>query len=174
MSNNNQDLPIPVTFDYSGNAQYGMDYNRANGFTIIPPNSSSIIDTIEIIQDTENESTELLDLSLIDNSCVQLSKDSLLQFSINDMLTSIPPEHELNNNPIKLFPNPSQERVYIEFNSSDFDIKIFSSKGQLFKSFKNQSFNSWIDINQFSAGIYFLEIQNNISNVTTIQKLIKH
>ena len=90
------------------------------------------------------------------------------------MLTSNPPEHELNNNPIKLFPNPSQESIYIEFNSSDFDIKIFNSKGQLCKSFKNQSFNLWIDINQFSSGIYFLEIHNNISNVTTTQKLIKH
>ena len=50
---------------------------------------------------------------------------------------------------------------------------IFNSNGQQLKYFKNQNNNFWIDVNQFSPGIYFLEIRINETNKYNYQKLIK-
>jgi len=172
--NGNQEIPIAVEFDYTGSAEYGIDYNRVNGFAILPPNTSNIIDTIEIIQDAKEESSEFLELSTIDNNCIQLSQDSVLLFSINNMLTTLSPDAVLENHKVKLLPNPAKEIVSIETESSNFDITIIDYKGQFIKSFKNQLLTTLIDISQFSAGIYFVKISDKINNIITVHKLIKH
>jgi len=143
----NENLPVPVSFNYNGIAEYGVDYNRANGFTILP--------------------------SLLDNSCIQLGNDNALQVSINDVLTSVTPNPDLDDQQVNIFPNPTNGLVYIESEWSNFELTIFNSNGQQLKYFKNQNNNFWIDVNQFSPGIYFLEIRNNETNKYNYQKLIK-
>ena len=167
------DIPLAVEFDYSGTAQYGMDYNRARGFKIIPPNSLSIIDTLEIVQDIENEDTEILELSLVGNDCVEVGNDSLLIFSINEIITSTSPEQELEDLNFKVFPNPTKEMVQIESLVSNFEVEIFNVKGQVIKIFKNQNSTLNIDLNQFPSGQYFIVIKNKENDKTVVRKLIK-
>jgi len=137
-------------------------------------NSSVIIDTIKIIQDSNEESPEFLELSTIDNNCIELGQDSVLLFSINDIVTSLSLDSELENHNVKLLPNPAKEIVYIETKSSNFDITIVDDNGQFIRSFKNQFYTTLIDINQFNSGIYFIQIKDKTNNIITVHKLIKN
>ena len=132
-----------------------------------------MIDTIEIIQDLIEEQTELLEMSAIENDCVQLGQVSVLEFLIDDMFTTMLEENELENHKIKVFPNPTKEILYIEVESSNFDIIIFDSKGLSIESFENQFNNMMIDFNDFNTGIYFVRINNKTNNRITTHKIVK-
>jgi len=169
----NQEIPIAVEFEYSGSAAYGLDYDRVTGFMIIPSNSSSIIDTIEIIQDLIEESVEFLEMSGIENNCIQLGQNSVLEFSINGMLTSIPFENQSEFHIAYLFPNPTKEKLYIKTELLSFDVSIFDSKGVNVVSLKNQTGNVIIDCNKFKSGIYYTTIIDRIHNSSEMYKLVK-
>jgi len=169
-----QEIPIAVEFVYDGTAQYGVDYNRANGFAIMPSNSGVLVDTLEIIQDSDEESPEFLDLTFLDNACIQLSQNNELVFSIGDMLSSISPDSELENPKVTLVPNPAQKEVFIETESANYDLSIFDSKGRMIKSFFNESLSKRIEIEQLSIGTYYIRIVDKASSSTSVYKLVKN
>ena len=83
----NLSIPLAVTYEYDGDASYGNDYNRESGFIIIPANSTSIVDTINIIQDEILEPIESLNLTLVESDCIIISDMSSLNFTINEVIT---------------------------------------------------------------------------------------
>ncbi len=169
----NLDLPIAVEFEYEGSAEYGLDYDRINGFSIIPSNSSSTIDTIEIIQDSIVEQDENLNLTVIENDCIQLGQVGELDFVINDLTTSTNEAQIFRNDRFKILPNPSSEKVTIAVNSLNFDITIFDSNGIFVDSDTGLMNATIIDIAHLQAGIYFLQINDRTNSIITTQKLIK-
>jgi len=170
--NANQEIPIAVEFDYTGSAENGVDYNIANGFTILPSNSSSVLDTIEIIQDDKDESSEILELSIVDNSCITPIGNPIL-FSINDLITNISPEYELNPEGLIIFPNPSPDKVYIETLAPNFDVHIYNLNGQELKSYFDLSFSILIDVNELPNGIYLIEISNKFNDNIAVRRFLK-
>ncbi len=170
--NTNIEIPVAVEFEYTGSAEYGLDYDRSNGFTIIPSNSSFVMDAIEIIQDLTEEPSERLEMSAVENDCVQVGPTSVLEFVIDDMLTSTVEENIYENNEVKIFPNPTQEIVQIETKSTNCDITIYDNNGQAIRSFKNQFSKTTIDCSHFNPGIYFLKIDNKVNNTFTTHKII--
>lgn len=66
---------------------------------------------------------------------------------------------------VKLFPNPANETIYLEFNASQFTdctINIYGATGNLIKS-KNIEINTGnqvlpIDISELNSGFYFIEM----------------
>ena len=141
----NLEIPVAVEFEYQGNAEYGSDYYRANGFSIIPSNSSFVDDTIEIIQDSFEEQTESLEMSAIENDCIQLGQVSVLEFLIDELLTSVHEENALENHNVTIFPNPTEALVYIDIKSSNFDVTVLDNKGLTIELFDNQFDNALID-----------------------------
>lgn len=170
----NLEIPVAVEFEYQGNAEYGSDYYRANGFSIIPSNSSFVDDTIEIIQDSFEEQTESLEMSAIENDCIQLGQVSVLEFLIDELLTSVHEENALENHNVTIFPNPTEALVYIDIKSSNFDVTVLDNKGLTIELFDNQFDNALIDFINYNSGIYFLRINNKSKNIVTTHKIIKN
>lgn len=63
-----------------------------------------------------------------------------------------------------LFPNPSQESIFIKTNQEVERFEIYNNKGDLMKYGK---FNFEIDINEFSSGIYFVKLFKGKEIVST-------
>ncbi|MBC8182440.1 T9SS type A sorting domain-containing protein [candidate division KSB1 bacterium] len=79
-----------------------------------------------------------------------------------------------NNNPIKIFPNPTSKELFIEMqNRKDVNISIFNSFGQSVFTSRVQSENGPIDISRLRSGIYFVEIKDLKGNALLSEKIIK-
>ena len=78
------------------------------------------------------------------------------------------------NNKIKLFPNPADEYIYINFpdNSNIYDIIICNILGENIISSKYHK-NDKIDIFCLSPGVYFMKFINPITNEIFMKKFIK-
>ena len=167
----NLTIPLAVTYTYGGVASYGNDYNRESGFVIIPANSMSIADTINIIQDALIEPIESLNLLLDDSECIKIGDNSRLNFTITEVITSVANTKGLIG--IKVYPNPSTETIFIETLLIDFDLSLIDAGGYEHKTAKNLSYNGSLDVNDLSNGIYFLDIKDNINGDVLTLKMVK-
>ncbi|MCK5729451.1 MAG: immunoglobulin domain-containing protein [Draconibacterium sp.] len=65
----------------------------------------------------------------------------------------------------KVYPNPAQNRVFIDTKNETIDLKIFNLTGNLILE-KNNTQSEWIDIKQFTSGVYvFRAIRKNSETV---------
>ncbi len=75
----------------------------------------------------------------------------------------------------KIFPNPANEKIYIEpegFSSSEIQVKIYDITGKLkFSEIYSSSRRIEVNIEQLESGIYFVELNDN--NKRQMMKLIK-
>lgn len=87
-----------------------------------------------------------------------------------------------NNQHAFLYPNPSQDKIVFDVkpkvNNSNFDIKIYNSQGELLVNTTNQTNSTavsqvTVDISNFAKGVYFYNISENKSLLTT-GKFIKN
>ncbi len=66
-----------------------------------------------------------------------------------------------------IYPNPAQTRVYIDTKNETIDLKVFNLTGNLVLE-KNNTQSGWIDIKQFTRGVYvFRAIWKNSETVNT-------
>ncbi len=72
---------------------------------------------------------------------------------------------------IKIFPNPTSDRLFINTNLNDYKINIYNTLGEKIHQSINHSENSSLDLSSFPLGFYIIELNNN--NKTTTFKLIK-
>jgi len=72
----------------------------------------------------------------------------------------------LNN--IRIYPNPTEEYLNIEFNKEpqNYFIELYNNIGQCVIQQKSKNKKVQIDLNEFTHGIYFLKIFNNEFNKT--------
>ena len=113
-------------------------------------------------------------MSAIENDCIQLGQVSVLEFLIDELLTSVHEENALENHNVTIFPNPTEALVYIDIKSSNFDVTVLDNKGLTIELFDNQFDNALIDFNNYNSGIYFLRINNKSKNIVTTHKIIKN
>jgi hypothetical protein len=100
--------------------------------------------------------------------------DSIYIYPIG-MATSISKDNSVFNQEIKLFPNPSKELAFIEYElieSANTEIDLFDVVGQKVKTitpFSKQEKNKYkhsINLGDLSSGIYFVKVRiNNSENV---------
>lgn len=85
---------------------------------------------------------------------VALSQDIMLVTDVNDP----------DQTPLKIFPNPVQERLLLGSNSTiDFKVRITNIAGQVLFE-KETLHNNHIDVSRFPNGIYFLQFENGNSS----------
>jgi arylsulfatase A-like enzyme len=87
---------------------------------------------------------------LCDSLTALVSKGSCLSASINDV----------SNIDIKLYPNPSYDKIYLESNNQILNTVIYDMMGKSILS----SLSNVIDISNLSQGVYFIEIVAEGSN----------
>ncbi len=84
---------------------------------------------------------------------------------------------DVNLSGIYLYPNPSSEKVFINFDSnigSYFEVNIINSLGQIVGQINKTSINgsseTSIDVSNYSSGLYFVKIK--VDNLSTTKKLL--
>ena len=100
--------------------------------------------------------------------------DSILN-NINVVL-SVKENNLLNN--LNIYPNPTNSILYVQIptlNTEKLQLQIFNITGQIVWSdvyeLQNELFNTSIDINKFSKGIYYIRVQQK--NEFAVKKIIK-
>jgi len=76
------------------------------------------------------------------------------------------------NSQVKLFPNPSTDRIYLDLGEFQHDLTsiiIFNAMGQQVKTVR--AVNNEIDISELTNGLYFIELE--IGHNRLIKKVIK-
>ena len=73
---------------------------------------------------------------------------------------------------IKIFPNPTEDRIYFNGLPKNCQIEIFNNLGQLQLSINNNDINS-IDISSFANGFYIYTITHKLNNIMTTGKFVK-
>jgi hypothetical protein len=72
-------------------------------------------------------------------------------------------------NLFRVFPNPSQEKLYVVLNvASEFSVEVFNSAGQKVVETREESI---LDISGWKRGVYFIQV--NSDGKSAIQKIIK-
>jgi len=169
--NLNTTLAVPVS--YTGSTSYGVDYNREPGFVIIPRGMSSVTDTITIVADDIFESSEILELNILENECVTPGSASEINFSINDLVTTNNPTYELAEFAINVFPDPDLGLVFIRTLVDDYDVTILDNSGQMVKEYSSLSFSILLDISEFGNGMHSLELRNNSNSDLHVIRLLE-
>lgn len=72
---------------------------------------------------------------------------------------------EISNGKIKIYPNPAQNKIWVE-NAPQATLEIFSSAGVLLKKIENPHHKAGIDISELPAGLYILKISAEKSQST--------
>ncbi|MEO1517977.1 MAG: T9SS type A sorting domain-containing protein [Bacteroidota bacterium] len=79
-------MPMAISLEYQGTAAYGLDYSRAPGFLLFPPNVTAQTDVLTIIQDELQEGLESLDIQLVDDDCVIIGNRGAIGLTIDDAI----------------------------------------------------------------------------------------
>ncbi len=77
---------------------------------------------------------------------------------------------EKNTNGLKVYPNPVEENLFIEF-KAPYTIQVIGVNGNLIQNLNAQSIPSSLDFSSMAKGIYFLKIKNE--NQTQYLRIIK-
>jgi len=80
--------------------------------------------------------------------------------------------NQFNANAIRIFPNPTRDKVYIQLsNSAPSTISVFDITGQrlLFNNYLGNKIE--IDLSTFESGIYLIEVKGE--NILKVDRLIK-
>ena len=70
-------------------------------------------------------------------------------------------------------PNPFVDRVIVNGDFTNYQIQVLNNLGQIIQNYPNATGPISIDLSSFSAGIFFISIQNDIHSELTVKKIIK-
>jgi len=90
-----------------------------------------------------------------------------------DMTTPLNEEINLEENSITIYPNPFDDRIYLQGISGSYTVRILNAQGQVYETLQNTSSYSIAAAN-LPAGIYFLDVVNDDNNRLCLRKIIKN
>lgn len=73
---------------------------------------------------------------------------------------------------ISIYPNPTKEGVFVNFDTPKIDVILYSISGIRLKNLTLTEDNSFINIEEYASGLYFLTLNNGI-RTTTIKLIIE-
>jgi hypothetical protein len=92
---------------------------------------------------------------------------------INENATSVRPGFERAEIPMRVFPNPAQDEVFVEFETEgQREIQLFNLSGQLMQAVSMRSQNVRIDVSNLRAGSYILIVSDGV-NISSQQIIIQ-
>ncbi|MDD5570341.1 MAG: right-handed parallel beta-helix repeat-containing protein [Bacteroidales bacterium] len=107
---------------------------------------------------TINETRRNIDWDIVNINQTLLPFSSLLLFKDTTLITGIkPPQKKSDENFFEIFPNPTSGIININTGLKNFRVTLYDISGRELLSLNNYK---TINIEQYSAGIYFIKIEN--------------
>ena len=79
---------------------------------------------------------------------------------------------DFNNAHFNIYPNPAEKQIFVETGNMPVNLKLFDITGTLLFG-KDEFMSGWINIEQFSRGIYFVRITSQNSETITKKVIFK-
>jgi hypothetical protein len=160
--------PLGVEFEFSGDAQIGLDYALHPPFSILAANQNETLVEIDIVNDAQMEADETVVLTLLESACYSFGNNVTAQTIIVENNTlSISHIEEVMN--FKVYPNPTTGLVQLDSNDHIVKLEVFSSRGRKIMEF--QQLKGIVDLENLPNGLYFLKASS--ANASKTLKLIK-
>jgi hypothetical protein len=80
--------------------------------------------------------------------------------------------NEIASNSIRIYPNPANDRLYIETQTLTIEIYDVYGRRQNLKNSETQKLRNSIDISELNSGVYFVKIKNEDGEV--VKRFIKN
>ena len=150
---------IAVNRDLSNTEIYQV--SGLSGYTL---SSADIITATGPTAESYSKTTTSADA----NGMFTLPPSTILVLQYTATVTSV---DNANKNEVKVFPNPFEKTIAIQGIQGVFALKIYNSFGQLVYSNEKSSNPIQLDL---PAGIYYLDLKQNETNLSFTTKLIKN
>ncbi|MBK8555453.1 MAG: T9SS type A sorting domain-containing protein [Lewinellaceae bacterium] len=72
-----------------------------------------------------------------------------------------------------IYPNPTEDLLYVLKANSTFDVTIYNVNSSIQKSYRNMVNSVSIDLSYLPLGVYFMKIEDPISGVFSVEKIIR-
>jgi hypothetical protein len=133
-------------YDYSQNGVSNLDFGDNGLFTFSFGNNAHVVKSLFNVEDDK-----LLVVGTHGENLV-LSRIVFETLGVEDFNQSIR---------IKVYPNPTQDILYIDSESNIESVAIYSSTGQMIQEYDVDNNNIQLSLENFSTGIYFVKISSN-------------
>ncbi len=164
-------IPLAVNTALSGEALYGTDYDLHQNFTILKAGESQTTTSFGIVDDTINENTESVLVTILNTPCYNVTANNSVSLSILD--NEILSLEDFNAADFTIFPNPTSTEVFIQLekeNITTLAVFIHDMTGKkVFSSHENSRINAQntirIDISDLASGMYLISGENEKQQV---------
>lgn len=125
------------------------------------------------INSTTQYETEFIKVLTINDGIVFISGTNGKLYKTNkEMVLSTAINNIKNQSPSQLYPNPTDNKIYITNLPENCNIYIYNTIGQIQTTFTNHD-NSAIDISNLTKGFYTYSVTDNQKNIVSNGKFIK-
>jgi Secretion system C-terminal sorting domain len=173
-TSSNISYPLPVIYSATGSAIFGDDTHLLTGGSIIPSDSFTNTNFINARQDNIVEPTEIVGISLKQNSLYTFGPNAFINFQLQDCITSYLESKDVSDE-VVIFPNPNNGIFQVKL-GQDLEtglVKIRNCFGKIvFESIVNGAIQR-IDMSKFNAGVYYLSLEEKKDKVAHF-KIIKN
>jgi|GEM_PF-565536 len=135
--------------------------NSAN----VQVNGSAVMDLKQgVFTDTDGTNSLAIYLKMVATTITEV------QITCNTITSNV----EIQNDNLKLYPNPNNGIFKIEGDFTNSSIRVISQNGTVYQNLTNRNSPTEIDLTGLPAGLYIIEVQNNSNNKIYSHKIIKH
>ena len=147
---------------------YLADYRFAD------TNKNFMLDTWQVVKFNQNETADSLSFTLVSSDNGQFGMNTPAFFVMDNVTVSefIGSVNKIATQVVRSYPNPATHSIQFQIPSADTKIMIYQSNGMLCKLTQIQSNLEVVNIDDLSAGLYVVKMQNALGQ-TFNTKFIK-
>ncbi|MFT6850372.1 MAG: PKD repeat protein [Sphingobacteriales bacterium] len=129
--------------------------DATNGTTTVNVSES----TITFTPNQGYSGVDSFQYTICDDADETLCDSAWVTVTVNKVATSV----NSNANAVKVYPNPASDMINIELTGSGTStVRIFNVLGKTVYSTQTSLKSFAIDVNDFTSGVYFLQVENNL------------
>jgi hypothetical protein len=85
-------------------------------------------------------------------------------------------EKDLTNKDFTIYPNPANNRLFVTFfdpSMSAYYIRVINAVGKTVQMLPRPQLQNGIDISALSAGVYYLQVTDDLTKSISVKKFVK-